>query len=637
MSTNTPHKLSALAGGLATLGRFGDHYMVHAAGGETVVPREVLSSNPVLGGQLFQQMRTMGMNPNRYVVGDAANSINPATGQPEFWSLGDLGKWWSERVQPHVQTATDQLGIGFAGRGIGALANFLGGDNPTEVFNKAVGQGVGVRYKSKGSREDSNSRRARLLRQLARQQVGTQSKIDHDKVMEQIFPAQYQYSGPRAKPIDSFGRGTFDSVGHDTFDNYRRDHTTPMGEFQSNSPNVFPNSVYRAGDADKSPLAAYLSSKEKSGNPFDSVGHDTFDNYRRDHTTPMGVFQRNSPNVDRAGDAINTQTYDPSQVVESNPIDSVGHDTYSLRNLQKFLTPAMLATGVMPAAPLFTSYLGLREKSGNRIIPSQSAGGVAGPEPKPTPKTVTEDLMGNLIPRRSTLTEQVADFFDSGSAEAGRYTAPSDVTRIDASQFPGGTVTIGGVEYRSVAEVDPKTGEVSHELKKDDDPNWVKKLLGDTASTAAGYGLPYLVNWLENKFDPPGEKARRQEEIMNPAQAAYREYTALTPAEKFNTDGTYTPLAIELQQRSGIPAEMTPDQLDEYIGTPAEPSPALANGGPVYGPGTGTSDSIPARLSDGEFVMTANAVNNAGGGSNALGAARMYEAMRNLENRGRLV
>tara|TARA_R110000787_G_scaffold66792_2_gene149938 strand:- start:371 stop:1426 length:1056 start_codon:yes stop_codon:yes gene_type:complete len=351
----------------------------------------------------------------------------------------------------------------------------------------------------------------------------------------------------------------------------------------------------------------------------------------------MGVFQRNSPNVDRAGDAINTQTYDPSQVVESNPIDSVGHDTYSLRNLQKFLTPAMLATGVMPAAPLFTSYLGLREKSGNRIIPSQSAGGVAGPEPKPTPKTVTEDLMGNLIPRRSTLTEQVADFFDSGSAEAGRYTAPSDVTRIDASQFPGGTVTIGGVEYRSVAEVDPKTGEVSHELKKDDDPNWVKKLLGDTASTAAGYGLPYLVNWLENKFDPPGEKARRQEEIMNPAQAAYREYTALTPAEKFNTDGTYTPLAIELQQRSGIPAEMTPDQIDEYIGTPAEPSPALANGGPVYGPGTGTSDSIPARLSDGEFVMTANAVNNAGGGSNALGAARMYEAMRNLENRGRLV
>lgn len=54
-------------------------------------------------------------------------------------------------------------------------------------------------------------------------------------------------------------------------------------------------------------------------------------------------------------------------------------------------------------------------------------------------------------------------------------------------------------------------------------------------------------------------------------------------------------------------------------------------GGEVAGPGTGTSDSIPALLSDGEFVMTAEAVRNAGGGNRRKGAAKMYKLMKNLE------
>ena len=56
-----------------------------------------------------------------------------------------------------------------------------------------------------------------------------------------------------------------------------------------------------------------------------------------------------------------------------------------------------------------------------------------------------------------------------------------------------------------------------------------------------------------------------------------------------------------------------------------------ANGGEVEGPGTGTSDSVPARLSDGEFVLTAKAVRGAGGGDRDIGAARMYEMMSELE------
>ena len=53
--------------------------------------------------------------------------------------------------------------------------------------------------------------------------------------------------------------------------------------------------------------------------------------------------------------------------------------------------------------------------------------------------------------------------------------------------------------------------------------------------------------------------------------------------------------------------------------------------GEVTGPGTGTSDSVPARLSDGEFVLTAKAVRGAGAGDRDIGAARLYDMMADLE------
>ena len=87
-----------------------------------------------------------------------------------------------------------------------------------------------------------------------------------------------------------------------------------------------------------------------------------------------------------------------------------------------------------------------------------------------------------------------------------------------------------------------------------------------------------------------------------------------------------------------------------YRGTAAPGTPTvnyrpkmMNMGGMIDGPGTGTSDSIPAqiyqnggpvqeaRLSDGEFVMTADAVRGAGGGNRNAGAAKMYQMMNQLE------
>ena len=55
--------------------------------------------------------------------------------------------------------------------------------------------------------------------------------------------------------------------------------------------------------------------------------------------------------------------------------------------------------------------------------------------------------------------------------------------------------------------------------------------------------------------------------------------------------------------------------------------------GHIAGPGTGTSDDVPAMLSDGEFVFTAKAVRAMGNGSRRAGAKRMYAMMKNLEGR----
>jgi hypothetical protein len=56
--------------------------------------------------------------------------------------------------------------------------------------------------------------------------------------------------------------------------------------------------------------------------------------------------------------------------------------------------------------------------------------------------------------------------------------------------------------------------------------------------------------------------------------------------------------------------------------------------GEISGPGTGTSDDVPAMLSDGEFVFTAKAVRAMGNGSRRKGAKRMYALMKALENKG---
>jgi hypothetical protein len=81
----------------------------------------------------------------------------------------------------------------------------------------------------------------------------------------------------------------------------------------------------------------------------------------------------------------------------------------------------------------------------------------------------------------------------------------------------------------------------------------------------------------------------------------------------------------------GVPELSAPVQQPVYAADGGHMTKFPRKTGPINGPGTGTSDSIPAMLSDGEFVFTAKAVRNAGGGSRRKGAKRMYALMKKLE------
>lgn len=75
-----------IANRMASYGRYGDDTVAHVETGELVVPKALIDQNPKLRDSIFSHLRELGVeDPERYVVGSGANSINPETGMPEFF------------------------------------------------------------------------------------------------------------------------------------------------------------------------------------------------------------------------------------------------------------------------------------------------------------------------------------------------------------------------------------------------------------------------------------------------------------------------------------------------------------------------------------------------------------------------
>jgi hypothetical protein len=104
---------------------------------------------------------------------------------------------------------------------------------------------------------------------------------------------------------------------------------------------------------------------------------------------------------------------------------------------------------------------------------------------------------------------------------------------------------------------------------------------------------------------------------------------------------TYTPPVNAISGQQGQPIQQPYNTAAMYNFMPrmyaqggiSQVYPRRTGG--INGPGTGTSDSIPAMLSDGEFVITAKAVRGAGNGSRREGAKKLYRMMHALEKKAK--
>ena len=180
------------------------------------------------------------------------------------------------------------------------------------------------------------------------------------------------------------------------------------------------------------------------------------------------------------------------------------------------------------------------------------------------------------------------------------------------------------------------------------DPQNKNLIFGMDKGMLIALGLPTALSFAESTFMKP-------EETDLKTLGEYESEVDKIYGTKFSTDPGaklkkmyYNPTTGKFQDQSaGI-------SWPDYYASSAYQTPAtvaqggiinaLAKGGQpmsiqdfprkqghISGPGTGTSDDVPAMLSDGEFVMTSKAVRNAGNGSRALGARRMHGLMNNLE------
>jgi len=84
--TNGIAQFSEVGKKMANFGRYGDDTVAHVETGELIVPRALIEKNPALKESIFSHLRELGVeDPERYVVGESKNSLNPTTGLPEFF------------------------------------------------------------------------------------------------------------------------------------------------------------------------------------------------------------------------------------------------------------------------------------------------------------------------------------------------------------------------------------------------------------------------------------------------------------------------------------------------------------------------------------------------------------------------
>ena len=136
-SQNGINSMRETAERMAQLGRNGDDVVIHATKNERLIPKEVSEANPELMSQVDIAITNAGADPSAYVVGSETNSVNPYTGQREFFLKKFISKL--KNVFKKVAPIVVPFALNFIAPGLGAVTSgFIGGGITGLVQGKSL-------------------------------------------------------------------------------------------------------------------------------------------------------------------------------------------------------------------------------------------------------------------------------------------------------------------------------------------------------------------------------------------------------------------------------------------------------------------------------------------------------------------
>ena len=484
---------------LADFGRNGDTYLVHAAEGETVLPLEVLENNPRLKNMIYTQMEEMGLEPERYIVGNELNSLNPETGQPEFFlkKLKKLVKKTVKKIKKVVKKVAPVVLAIAAPVLLPAMPVALAAGLGSTAGNLIAGKGL------------KDSLKSGIMTGLT---AGAGNMV-----------AGGSFLGSSVDPGNVAGLQKLGTM------------FTPDNPFTSAV-----SSKITGVAADVAGLGGKV-----GGGVFkqDFGGEQILPDVTPPTDTTTDVLDPKVTGVTTRGSGGQSVDFMDGVRKAFKPGDDYGFDDF----FKEYLSP------------------------GRKGISAE----------------VQEGYKQDLAAFNKKFPDASATDYTSFISKLDKKYAPGILTKFGPAV---GTALAGGLASDTILGTNIIT---PPEPEKVDLAALQNKGADLLASDPGKFGIDdsYLGN------NPFYEQPKTAQGIM--------QYAPVFPATQPTVNyGQYAPSFQPIM---------------------------AASGGEIVGPGTPTSDSVPAMLSDGEFVMNARAVKGAGGGDRQKGAKRMYEMMRSFE------
>jgi len=606
--------------GIAALGRNEDTYLAHVAPDEMVVPAQALRDNPLLKVAIEKSISNYGIDPNQFLVGNGGMDLNPLTGLPEF---GFLSKVWKKAKgvikkiapiasvipgpwQPFAAVYQKGNALNNIAKGDGGIGDLLtlGAGGSQKIF----GEGGALKNISSGGFKTMGGGFTDALKNIG--QVDKLDKLGNVVQGETVFNP-FRYGAELGKTYGENQRQGYGGI----FSNVGGADTLGGQTF-----NTFTSSGNPAGgimNAVGGPQGQMmLTSNQSGGGDITSWLNSNFNTNDRTMINGQVAIRSNDGNYyteEQAKQMYNQQ----SQPQSSGMFGGKKSGQSYLGTIEDFLKGKKSDFSTSGSGRIGIDRTGVGSIFGGN--PGQSGIGRIEDFIKGNPSDPVRDggmFGGNAgLMGLSALAGKIA--YDSAKERMGGIAETPKVTMDQLGRYQmaqnlgtGGSRADFGLAPAPLAlnfakgdavemedYINKMTNELIESYKKD------KKYRESRLLPAS-----YIMN---EEQEASAEAAKRNDPMtgLKPSYHLVKGVIRILTGESGNRIPQRKIDEIKNMVRSSV-KEKQMTQMGFNMGGMAELD--MREGGESEGPGTGTSDDIPAMLSDGEFVMTAAATRGAG-------------------------